>query len=119
MLKTKNTIISLFFVFSAAIILVIPSTSTGADPASSEFILDLQTQFIEGNVKRFNAQDQTILLQLKNGVKVTISLDWNTTLIGYDSPKEIERGNKVKIWHSTVNGTDTAIKIVKKLVVGC
>lgn len=73
----------------------------------------------EGKVKRYNQETQTVLLQLKNGEKVSIVLDWNTALVGYSSPKEIEKGNKVKIWHSNNGQQSTAIKIEKKLIVGC
>ncbi len=80
---------------------------------SSEVLL------VEGKVKQFNTESQTILLQLKDGEKITILVDWNTTLVGYTSSTEIEKGNKVKIWQSTTDGTATAVKIEKKLMVVC
>ena len=89
---------------------------TSADPVMSEATDVILT---EGKVKRYNQDTQTILLQLKNGEKVTISVDWNTALVGYSSPNEIEKGHKVKIWHSQNNENAKAVKIEKKLMVGC
>jgi hypothetical protein len=56
---------------------------------------------------------------LKSGEKVTITLDWNTALVGYSSPNDIEKGHKVKIWYSNNSNNSTAVKVEKKLMVGC
>ena len=56
---------------------------------------------------------------MKNGAKLTILIDWNTSLVGYDSPQEIEKKQQVKIWYSGDSQQPTAVKIEKKLMVGC
>ena len=76
-------------------------------------------QIVEGKIKRFNPEEQSLVLQMKNGEKLTILIDWNTSLVGYDSPQEIEKKQKVKIWYSGNNQLPTAVKIEKKLMVGC
>jgi len=90
--------------------------STSADQVISE---TTDVTLSEGKVKRYNEDTQTILLQLKSGEKVTITLDWNTALVGYSSPNDIEKGHKVKIWYSNNSNNSTAVKVEKKLMVGC
>ena len=115
--NSKNMAFS--FMFFAFLILLIPGNIIAAGSDKAGFSENTDIQLIEGKIKQYNHEKQTILLQLKNGDKVTILLDWNTTLVGYTSPDEIEKGNKVKIWHPAGNGIPTAVKIEKKLIVGC
>lgn len=96
-----------------------PSHSFASTSANSVISEATDVTLAEGKVRRYNQETQTILLQLKNGKKVTISLDWNTALVGYASPNEIEKGHKVKIWYSNNSNNSTAVKIEKKLMVGC
>lgn len=90
--------------------------STSADSVMSEVT---DNTLIEGKVRRYNQDTQTIRFQLKSGEKITITLDWNTILVGYSSPNEIKKGHKLKIWYSNSNDSKTAVKIEKKLRVGC
>ncbi len=110
---------SLYLIVFAFLISLIPATIVAAGNDSKVVAESSDVQLIEGKIKQFNLEQQSILLQLNNGEKSTILLDWNTVLVGYTSPKEIEKGDKVKIWHSTGSDTPTAVKIEKKLTVGC
>ena len=106
-------IISLLFVF-------IPFHSLAMDATDTELLEnDATITLFEGKIKRYNEDTHTILLKLKDGEKISISLDWNTSLIGYESPEEIKRGQKVKIWYSNTTQQPTAIKIEKKMILGC
>lgn len=113
--KSTTSLLTLF----ALLLVFIPGSSIAAETDSANVIKKSNILMVEGKIKRFNSDSQTVLLQLKTGEKLSILIDWNTALVGYASPSEIEKGNKVKIWHSTGNNTTTAIKIEKKLMVGC
>ncbi len=115
--NSKNMAVS--FMFFAFLIFFVPGNVIAAGSDNTGISESTEIQLIEGKVKQYNPEKQSILLQLKNGEKITILLDWNTALVGYASPKEIEKGNKVKIWHPAGTGTPTAVKIEKKLIVGC
>jgi hypothetical protein len=119
MIQTNRRSITMCLAFFAALFLLIPCNSIATETDNVGVTASVNTQLSEGKVKRFNPEKQAVLLQLKNGEKITILLDLNTALVGYASPKEIEKGNKVKIWHSGNGKTLTAVKIEKKLMVGC
>jgi hypothetical protein len=119
MKQTNRQNIALCLAFFAALFFFIPCNAIAAEADNSEVSSSVETQLIEGKVKRFDPEKQTVLLQLKNRDKVTILLDWNTKLVGYESSKEIEKGHKVKIWYSGNGKTAKAVKIEKKIMVGC
>ncbi len=119
MKKVPFTNISVILTFLALLIVCIPGQSIAVENNTKSIDTSSEVLLVEGKVKQFNTESQTILLQLKDGEKITILVDWNTTLVGYTSSTEIEKGNKVKIWQSTTDGTATAVKIEKKLMVVC
>lgn len=119
MLPVNNKTITLCLTLIAAICIIIPGNSIATESTYDTVTESTAIIVTEGKVKRFNQQTQTLLLQLKNGEKITVLLDWNTSLLGYDSPKEIKKGNKVKIWHSANDQQTPAVKIEKKLMLGC
>ncbi|HID01608.1 MAG TPA: hypothetical protein EYP18_00135 [Desulfobacterales bacterium] len=112
----KNARIIIFSLLLA----LIPIHAFAAAPTES--ITSEDTAIVtltEGKVKRYNQDTQTVLLQLKSGEKISIEIDWNTALVGYSSPNDIEKGQKVKIWHSNTDDKTKAVKIEKKLMLGC
>lgn len=117
-LSSRKNIL-LFLILSVFLISSIPVNLMAARSDNSFVGESSEVQLIEGTIKQFDPEKQTIVLQLNNGEKLTILVNWNTVLVGYTSPKEIEKGNKVKIWHSAASDTPKAVKIEKKLLVGC
>jgi len=115
--STKRT--SLFFVLFTAILLCFSASSFGAGVPMDGVSQSSDLQLVEGKIKRYNPEEQSLVLQMKNGEKLTILIDWNTSLVGYDSPQEIEKKQQVKIWYSGDSQQPTAVKIEKKLMVGC
>ncbi len=103
----------------AAIYITLPGNAIATESNTDTVTESAAIIVTEGKVKRFNQETQSLLLQLKDGKKMTILLDWNTSLVGYGSPEEIKKGNKVKIWHSANDLHTPAVKIEKKLIVGC
>jgi hypothetical protein len=112
----KNSRIIIVFSLLLAFAPFYSFASTSTDAVMSE---STDVTLTEGKVKRYNQETQILVLQSKNGEKITIALDWNTILIGYSTPNEIEKGHKVKIWHSNNTNNTTAVKIEKKLILGC
>lgn len=102
----------LFFLFITPSLAL--ATGSGMSGVSNQ-----NTQIVQGKVKSYNLEKQTILLKTVTGVKMTIWLDWQTGLIGYSSPQEIEKGHGLKIWYSVKEKKNNAVKIEKKLDVGC
>lgn len=103
----------IFFVF-----LIIPSFASAVEDTaiSSDSQIALITQ---GKVKNFNPKNQLLLLKTNKGERMSIVVDWNTALIGYSTPQEIEKDQKVTIWYSLKADKKIAIKIEQKLVTGC
>lgn len=119
MTLVNGKFIALCLIIIATLCISIPGNSIATESSNETVTESTATVINEGKVKRFDQQTQSVLLQLKNGEKITILLDWNTSLVGYGSPKEIEKGNKVRVWHSADNLQAPAVKIEKKLMVGC
>lgn len=90
-----------------------------AESANTQVTAANENTLAEGKIKRYTPETKTILLQQKDGEKLQIVLDWNTIFVGYKSPEEIVKGDKVKIWYSIDAKKATAAKIEKKLMVGC
>ncbi len=99
--------------------LTTPSAGFSVDNTESTVSAVSGLVLIEGKVRRFDPEKQSLQLQLKGGDKITVQIDWSTALVGYSSPTEIEKGNKVKIWYHDAASGSTAVKIEKKLTVGC
>lgn len=116
--KTLQTI-TLSFAFFATLLFLVPVTSFAATDNSTEITENADVQLVEGKIKRYNQEQQIVLLQLRSGDRITVYVDWNTSLIGYSSPQEIEKKHKVKIWYSDNGQQLMAVKIEKKLMVGC
>ncbi|MEA3469873.1 MAG: hypothetical protein U9R57_16855 [Thermodesulfobacteriota bacterium] len=119
MKQINRKMITRFLVLFSVLLFLIPGYSFATAENSEEVTKNADTLLVEGKIKRFNQEQQSIVLQVKKGKKMTILWDWNTTLVGYSSPQEIEKGQKVKIWYSSNDQKLTAVKIEKKLVVGC
>lgn len=111
--------VSLFLLLFAVLLFMVPGSSFAAAENNTEISESTNVQLAEGVVKRFSQDQQSLVLQLKNREKITIQLDWNTSLVGYSSPQEIEKQHKVKVWYSSDGQQMTAVKIEKKLMVGC
>ncbi len=110
---------SIFFAILALFIILIPNTVLSSEPKDISVSTESGLVLVEGKVRRFNSDEQTLQLQIKNGEKITIKIDWSTELVGYSSPAKIEKGNKVKIWYQPNSTSTTAVKIEKKLMLGC
>lgn len=119
MKQINRKMTALFFVLLGVLLFLIPGNSFAAAENSEEVTENAATLLVEGKIRRFNQEQQNVVLQVKKGEKMTILWDWDTTLVGYSSPQEIEKGQKVKIWYSSNDQKLTAVKIEKKLVVGC
>ncbi len=102
----------LFFFFT------IPSLSFAKNDATS-VTTNQDIQLTEGKVKKFDPKKQVVTIQVNKREKVKISVNWNTALVGYSSLKEILKGQRVKVWHVMKEATPTAVKMEKKLDVGC
>jgi hypothetical protein len=98
---------------------LIPIHTFAAESSETSVSSIADVTLIEGKVKRYNQETKTVLLQLKSGEKISVVVDWNTDLVGYSSPEEIEKNHLVKIWHSNDGQKAKAVKVEKKLMVGC
>ncbi len=103
----------------ALLFMLLPSTVSAVESQGNGITSSTELLMIEGQVKLFNPEKLSVVVKLKNGDKVKVWLDWNTTLVGYDSPDQIERKQKVKVWYSEQGGMLKAMKFEKKLMVGC
>lgn len=105
------TLVCSFFLF-------IPSLSVAVTDAkavdATEAILTTQ-----GKVKSFDQENQVILIKTSKGEKVSIALSGDTALVGYSSLQEIKSKQGVKIWYAVEQDKKVAVKIEKKLEVGC
>lgn len=119
MKQINRKTITLFLVLFGVLLFLIPENLLATAKTNEGVTENTVTQLVEGKIKRFNQEQQSVVLQVKKDEKMTILWDWNTTLVGYASPQEIEKGQKVKIWYSSNNQKLTAVKIEKKLIVGC
>ncbi len=105
---------ALFLIFS----LITPSLSLAKDDDTG-VTTNQDIQLTEGKIKKFDPKNQVVTVQVNKGGKVTISVDWNTALVGYSSLEEIKKGQRVKVWHVVKEDTPTAVKMEKKLEGGC
>lgn len=119
MKQINQKTIPLVLVLFGVLLFLIPGNSFSAEENNNKVTENGDSLLVEGKIKRFNQEQQSVVLQVKKDEKMTILWDWNTTLVGYASPQEIEKGQKVKIWYSSNNQKLTAVKIEKKLIVGC
>lgn len=105
------TLVCSFFLF-------IPSLSVAVTDATAvdatQAILTAQ-----GKVKSFDLENQVILIKTSKGEKVSIALNGETALVGYTSLQEIKSKHGVKIWYAVEQDKKVAVKIEKKLEVGC
>lgn len=109
----------LYCTIFAFLFLLVPGTVSAVAGQGEGVTSSTKLLVIEGQVKRFNPEKLSVVVKLKNGDKVKVWLDWNTTLVGYDSTDQIERKQKVKVWYSEQEGMLKAVKFEKKLMVGC
>jgi len=105
------TLVCSFFLF-------IPSLSVAVTDAeavgATQAILTTQ-----GKVKSFDPEKQVLLIKTSKGEKVSIALSGDTVLVGYSSLQEIESKHGVKIWYAVEQDKKVAVKIEKKIEVGC
>lgn len=98
--------------------LLIPSLSFAAADTkvvdSTETILTTQ-----GKVKTFDLENHVLLIKTSKGEKVSIVLNGKTDLVGYSSLQEIKSKHGVKIWYTVKQDKKVAVKIEKKIQVGC
>lgn len=109
----------LYCAIVAVLFILLPGTVSAAEGQGDSVTSGTEVLVIEGKVRLFNPEKLSIVIQLKNGDKVKVWLDWNTTLVGYDSTDQIERKQKVKVWYSKQEGMLKVVKLEKKLMVGC
>ncbi len=119
MKQINRKTITLFLVLFGVLLFLIPENLLATAKTNEGVTENTVTQLVEGKIKRFNHEQQSVVLKEKKGKKMTILWDWNTSLVGYSSPQKIEKGDEVKIWYSGDNQKLTAVKIEKKLMVGC
>ena len=105
------TLVCSFFLFIPS--LSVASTASKAVDAT-ETILTTQ-----GKVKSFDQEKQVILLKTSKGEKMSIALSGDTALVGYASLQEIESKHGVKIWYAVEQDKKVAVKIEKRIEVGC
>ncbi len=104
--------------FVCSFFLFIPSLPFAA--ADTESVATTQASLMaQGKVKRFSLEDQVILLKTSKGEKVSIALSGDTALVGYASLDEIKSKHRVKIWYVVELDKKIAVKIEKKIEVGC
>jgi len=117
--RTLSTGLAVSLAFLGALVFFIPQSSFAVDSGTDTLSAILDANLVEGKVRRFDPENQTVQLQMKSGEKFTFILNSNTDFVGYDSPNEIAKGQIVKIWHSDDGDTMIAVKVEKKLMVGC
>ena len=111
--------ITLFLVLFGVLFFTIPGNSFAVAESNEEVTEDTDTLLVEGKIRQVNQKQQNVVVKTQKGKKMTILFDWNTSLVGYSSPKKIEKGHEVKIWYASKDQKLTAVKIEKKLMVGC
>lgn len=98
--------------------LFIPSLSSAVTD-SAAISVDQTILVAQGKVKSFDQKEQFILLKTSKGERMNIVLNWDTALVGYSSLQEIQQEQGIKIWYTVEVGKNIAIKIERKLEVGC
>ena len=106
-----TTIIFYFFLF-------IPSLSFAVNDTAA-ISVNQATLTAQGKVERYNHKKQLITLKTSKGEKMSMVIGWNTALVGYSSLQEIEKEQGIKIWYTIEVEKKIAIKIERKLDVGC
>ncbi len=111
----KNIFILSFIV---CLLFIIPSLASAVSDAavhsSTQSVLAVQ-----GKVKNFDQESQVLRLKTSKGNEMSVAIDVNTALVGYSSLQEIEKDQGVKIWYSLQADKKIAIKIERKIEVGC
>jgi len=100
------------------LVLLLPPLSFAGEE-NNNMSLNQDVIVVQGKVRTFNEETQTLALKTTKGEKLDILFDWNTALIGYSSLAEIKKGHGVKVWYTVGEKKNTAVKIEKKLDVGC
>ncbi|MCK5071448.1 MAG: hypothetical protein KAR01_12920 [Desulfocapsa sp.] len=100
-----------FFIFIPSLSFAVPDSATSID--------NQEVLMAHGKVKSFDQGDQFILLKTSKGEIINIALNWSTVLVGYSSFQEIEKKQGIKIWYAEEVDKKIAIKIERKLQVGC
>ena len=73
----------------------------------------------QGVVRSLDPESQVILIKTSKGEKVSIALNGKTALVGYSSLQEIQSKHGVKVWYVAEEDKKVAVKIEKKIEVGC
>ena len=104
--------------FVCSFFLLIPQLSFAAN--ETETVAAAQTILTtQGKVKNFDPEKQVILIKTSKGEKMSIALSGDTALVGYSSLQEIKNKHGVKIWYAVDQDKKVAVKIEKKIEVGC
>ncbi|MBU1138034.1 MAG: hypothetical protein KKD01_02575 [Proteobacteria bacterium] len=112
---TITPVITALFLFF--FLFVSPLAFAGDD--NKDMSLSQDILVVQGKVKSFNREKQTLTIKTSKGDRMTILLNWNTALVGYSSLQEIDKDHGVKIWYVVEEKKHTAVKIEKKIEVGC
>lgn len=118
MVKEQSQRICFIATLVCSFFLLIPSLSFAAMDAE---VVDTAGTILttQGKVKSFDSESQMLLIKTSKGEKVSIALNGETALVGYSSLQEIKGKHGVKIWYAVKQDKKIAVKIEKKIEVGC
>ena len=118
-MKVKRHILSPVIATLLITLFLFIAPPDGAAEESSDMSLIQKVLFVEGTIRKFSRKQQTLKIKTSQKEKMDILVHWKTTLVGYSSLHEIKRGHGVKIWYTVEKDKNRAVKIEKKLEVGC
>lgn len=118
MKSTTHTLPAFIASFLTLCFLFISPLSLAAEE-NNDMSLRQNVEVAQGKIKNFNKEKQMLVLKTSKGEKLDIQFDWNTALVGFSSLQEIHKGQGVKIWYTAEGPKKRAVKIEKKLEVGC
>jgi len=75
--------------------------------------------YVRGLISKVYADKMQISVKPPKSKRVSITLGPNTILDGASQIGELEKEQQVKVWYSTDNGDNQAIKIKKMMELGC
>ena len=116
-LKPGKRLTAILISFTGCLLLLFTS-SAGANASNSEMSI-ADTLQIEGVVRSVGAAEDMIRVKVKKGGLLTLQVDRYTQFVDVITLQELEKGQRVKVWYTTVGKDNRAVKIEKLPELGC
>ena len=106
------------FFLLATIVVFLSSLPAAADESFAEVSTE-EMLYVRGLISKIYPDKMEIQIRPPKGGVVRIALDPDTILKGVSRIDELEKEQQVKVWYSTENGNNRAIRIEKMMELGC